>query len=164
MAESKPVANSSSSSAKRAAKATTPEAVAKAAAISADTVSPDNNAANSAGNGSANGRKTNKDKFDFSRMNSLAVVSFATALTSIGALAAIITGHFALAQLKRTDEYGRGLAITGLVLGYLTIGLWIVGGVLMLLAKAYLAKEGYFDMMPGMWMWGEMDHMRFDRD
>ena len=65
---------------------------------------------------------------------------------------------------KRTDEYGRGLAITGLVLGYLTIGLWIVGGVLMLLAKAYLAKEGYFDMMPGMWMWGEMGHMRFDRD
>ena len=36
-------------------------------------------------------------------------------------LVAVITGHIALSQIKRTGEKGRGLAIAGLVLGYLGI-------------------------------------------
>ena len=33
-------------------------------------------------------------------------------------LAAIITGHIALGQIKRSEESGRGLAVAGLILGY----------------------------------------------
>jgi peptidyl-prolyl cis-trans isomerase B (cyclophilin B) len=42
-------------------------------------------------------------------------------------LGAIITGHIALSQIKRTGEGGRGLAIAGLVLGYigLVLGLFL---------------------------------------
>ena len=43
-------------------------------------------------------------KFDFTKLKTLAVVSIATALTSIGAVAAIITGHVALTQIKKSDE------------------------------------------------------------
>mgnify|MGYP006906474398 CR=1 FL=1 len=46
-------------------------------------------------------------KFDFTKLNTLAVVSIATALTSIGAVAAIITGHVALTQIKKSGESGR---------------------------------------------------------
>lgn len=59
-------------------------------------------------------------------LNTSAVVSLATALTSIGAVAAIITGHIALAQIGRSGENGRKLAITGVTIGYVTIGLWII--------------------------------------
>ncbi|MUL78803.1 DUF4190 domain-containing protein [Mycobacterium sp. CBMA226] len=35
----------------------------------------------------------------------------------------IIFGHIALSQMKRSGQGGRGLAITGLVVGYLSLGL-----------------------------------------
>lgn len=51
------------------------------------------------------------------RYNVLAIVSLVSAF--FVSLAAVITGHIALSQIKRTGEKGRGLAIAGLVLGYL---------------------------------------------
>jgi hypothetical protein len=72
-----------------------------------------------------------KAHFDFTKLNTLAVVSLATALSGFGSVAAIITGHFSLAQLKRTEQSGRGLALAGLILGYVGLGLWILGGVAM---------------------------------
>jgi hypothetical protein len=61
------------------------------------------------------------------RVNILAVVSLVLAFfLSIGA---VICGHIALSQIKRTGERGRGLAIAGLVLGYLGI----VAGILLFL-------------------------------
>lgn len=39
---------------------------------------------------------------------------------------AIIAGHVALSQLKRTGDQGRGLAIAGLVLGYLLTAIIVV--------------------------------------
>lgn len=75
-------------------------------------------------------------KFDFTKLNTLAVVSLASAVSWVGAVAGVITGHIALAQIKRSGEKGRGLAIAGLVVGYLYIAgaiLWtILGGLLML--------------------------------
>lgn len=102
-----------------------------------------------------------RKKFDFTSLNTLAVVSLATALTSIGAIAAIITGHISLAQLKRSNESGRGLAITGLVLGYLTVAGWIIFGVLAVVAKAFIYRDfmGLQPMHPG---WFDMYDM-FDR-
>ena len=77
-----------------------------------------------------------KAKFDFTKLNTLAVVSLASAVSWVGAVAGVITGHIALAQIKRSGEKGRGLAIAGLVVGYLYIAgaiLWaILGGLLML--------------------------------
>jgi hypothetical protein len=40
------------------------------------------------------------------------------------AIPAVILGHCARASIKRTGERGDGMAVTGLVLGYLGIGLW----------------------------------------
>ena len=68
-------------------------------------------------------------RFNFNSLNTLAVVSLATALTSIGAVAAVITGHIALAQLKTEPKSGRALAISGLIVGYSTIAFWIVAAI-----------------------------------
>ncbi|KXO97829.1 peptidylprolyl isomerase [Tsukamurella pseudospumae] len=38
-----------------------------------------------------------------------------------GGVLAIPFGHIALSQIKRTGEQGRGMAIAGLVLGYLSL-------------------------------------------
>lgn len=85
-------------------------------------------------------------KFNFNSLNTLAVVSLATALTSIGAVAAVITGHIALAQLKTEPKSGRALAIAGLIVGYATIALWIIGGI----ALAFLRVKYGFDGPDGM--------------
>jgi hypothetical protein len=60
--------------------------------------------------------------------NGLAVASFVCGLAffcGITAPAAVVLGHVALSQIKRTGESGRGLAIAGLVLGYLVIAGWV---------------------------------------
>lgn len=47
----------------------------------------------------------------------------------VGSILAVIFGHVALKQIKRNGESGRGLAIAGLVLGYLGIAVLVVGGI-----------------------------------
>jgi hypothetical protein len=42
------------------------------------------------------------------------------------AIPAVILGHLARAQIKRTGERGDGMAIAGLVLGYLGIAGWLL--------------------------------------
>ena len=44
----------------------------------------------------------------------------------IGALIAIITGHMARGQIRRTGETGNGLALAGLILGYVHLLLGVV--------------------------------------
>ena len=46
----------------------------------------------------------------------MAIISLVSAF--FVSLAAIITGHIALGQIKRSGESGRGLALAGLILGY----------------------------------------------
>ena len=89
----------------------------------------------------------NRQRFDWRSLNTLAVVSLATALTSIGAVAAIITGHIALAQIGRSGENGRKLAITGVTIGYVTIGLWIVFGIVAFSVRAFI-EPGSFGHQP----------------
>ncbi|HEY9241647.1 MAG TPA: DUF1707 and DUF4190 domain-containing protein [Streptosporangiaceae bacterium] len=65
------------------------------------------------------------------RTNSRAVASmicglaefFTFGLTSIPA---VILGHIARGEIRRTGEAGHGFAMTGLVLGWLAIGLWLL--------------------------------------
>jgi hypothetical protein len=54
------------------------------------------------------------------KTNVLAIISLVTSITGIG-LVGVITGHLGLNQIKKTGQQGRGLAIAGLVLGYLQI-------------------------------------------
>jgi hypothetical protein len=82
-----------------------------------------------------------KAHFDFTKLNTLAVVSLASAATGFGAVAAVITGHISLAQLKKSNESGRGMALTGMILGYVGIGLWIVGGIVMALARSFVGQR-----------------------
>jgi Domain of unknown function (DUF1707)/Domain of unknown function (DUF4190) len=42
----------------------------------------------------------------------------------IAAIPAVILGHAARSQIRRTGERGDGMALTGLILGYLAIGGW----------------------------------------
>jgi uncharacterized protein with PQ loop repeat len=100
-------------------------------------------------------------KFNFNSLNTLAVVSLATALTSIGAVAAVITGHIALAQLKTEPKSGRALALAGLIVGYATIAFWVIGGIGLTLLRV---KYG-FDGPEGMdRMYGQMGQMGWDDD
>jgi hypothetical protein len=95
---------------------------------------------------------TQKDKYDFTKLNTLAVVSLATALTGFGVVAGIITGHISLAQIKRTGENGRPLALAGIIIGYASIALWIIGSIFWTALAFYRVKNGYgdFDGMRGM--------------
>ena len=97
-----------------------------------------------------------RKKFDFNHLNTLAVVSFATALTSIGAIGAIIMGHISLAQLKKSGESGRGFALAGVVIGYVTIASWALGGLFLLIVGSYVRSQYGVDFpmhMDGPWGW-----------
>lgn len=57
--------------------------------------------------------------------NKLAVTSFIFAIVG-GALLAIILGHVALVQIRRYGQEGGGLAVAGLVIGYLGLAFWLL--------------------------------------
>ncbi|GAA0992278.1 DUF4190 domain-containing protein [Subtercola frigoramans] len=58
------------------------------------------------------------------RTNVLAIVAFA--LSFVVPLAAIVTGHIALGQIKRTGEQGHGFALAGTIIGYALTGLALI--------------------------------------
>lgn len=102
-----------------------------------------------------------RPKYDFTNLNTLAVVSLASAVTGFGAAAAVITGHVSLAQIKKSGEAGRGLAIAGVAAGYTVIGLWVLSSIGMIALSIWGARYG----VP---LGGFGDHnggmMGFDRD
>ncbi|GAA2037382.1 hypothetical protein GCM10009819_22480 [Agromyces tropicus] len=64
--------------------------------------------------------------------NTLAWVSFGLALGSIffgllTSVAAVVCGHIARSQIRQRGEEGNGIALTGLILGYVVTGLWVAG-------------------------------------
>lgn len=70
------------------------------------------------------------------KTNALAIVSmiasivgFVWILPVIGSIAGVVMGHISLSQLKRTGEKGRGMAIAGLIVGYVGLALTILGAV-----------------------------------
>lgn len=69
--------------------------------------------------------------------NALAIASLVASLVwvcGIGSIAAIIMGHIARSQAKRTGEQGEGMALAGLILGYLGIGIVIAYIVVLVIA------------------------------
>lgn len=71
--------------------------------------------------------------------NGFAIASLvlSVALWGVGSILGVIFGHIALRQITRTGEQGRGLAIAGLVVGY-------VG--LLLAIASILAFVAFFSM------------------
>ena len=59
--------------------------------------------------------------------NGLAVLSLVTGILAyfllpvVGAVVAVITGHIARTAIRRTGEGGGGMAVAGLVLGYIQV-------------------------------------------
>ncbi|MET4158807.1 DUF4190 domain-containing protein [Agromyces sp. PvR057] len=64
------------------------------------------------------------------KTNVLAIVSLVSSIigffTGIGFLVGIVCGHISLSQIKKTAEQGRGMAIAGLVIGYIGIVISII--------------------------------------
>jgi Domain of unknown function (DUF4190) len=75
------------------------------------------------------------------RTSTLAIVSLIFGILGwfvlpfVGSIVAIITGHMARAEIRRDPLRieGDGLALAGLILGWLSIALWVVGMLLFLL-------------------------------
>jgi uncharacterized membrane protein len=64
-------------------------------------------------------------------LNSLAVASLACGVAQwftlgVTAIPAVVCGHMARRQIRRTGESGGGLAIAGLVLGWIGVTMWIL--------------------------------------
>lgn len=78
--------------------------------------------------------------------NVLAII--AIAIVWVVNIGGIVLGHIALAQIKRTGEDGRGLALTALIVGYVSLGLVIsffaVYFVIFALVFAAAASSGGF--------------------
>ncbi|MFB9308894.1 hypothetical protein BJY17_001640 [Agromyces hippuratus] len=78
------------------------------------------------------------------KTNVLAIVSLVSAF--FVSLAAIITGHIALSQIKKTGEQGRGLAIAGLIIGYVGLAaglIWIILVIVLAAAGAFSSSYSY---------------------
>ncbi len=76
------------------------------------------------------------------KTNTLAIVSLVLAFFI--SLGAVICGHIALNQIKKTGENGRGLAIAGLVLGYLGLVVGIIVTIIWVSFFAIAASNGGF--------------------
>jgi hypothetical protein len=70
------------------------------------------------------------------KYNAMAIVSFVSSLVGlfiipvVGQIVGIITGHISLSQLKTSGENGRGLALAGTIIGWVSLGLAVVGIIL----------------------------------
>ena len=76
------------------------------------------------------------------KTNTLAVVSLITSILPLY-LVGIITGHIALSQIKRTGAKGRGLALAGVILGYVGFVMVFVVGVVSAVAIPVFLNQQY---------------------
>jgi uncharacterized protein DUF1707/uncharacterized protein DUF4190 len=81
------------------------------------------------------------------RTNGYAIASLACGLGQfavgpLGTIPAIVFGHMAMSQIRRTGERGAGLAITGLVLGWGAVIIGVVIAVIAIVAGMGAAMHG----------------------
>lgn len=67
------------------------------------------------------------------KTNTLAVVSLISSIAAfvvlpfVASIVAVITGHMALGQIKKTGEQGHGMALAGTIIGWVGIALAVLG-------------------------------------
>ena len=66
--------------------------------------------------------------------NVMAIVAFIASFFI--SILGIILGFVALSQIKRTGEKGRGLAIAGIIIGFVSLILGIIVGIIIVVAAA----------------------------
>lgn len=83
------------------------------------------------------------------KTNVLAIVSLIASIVGligilpiIGSIGAVVTGHISLHQLKTSGENGRGMALAGTIVGYVGLGLWIIGMIVVFSLLAWAASQG----------------------
>jgi hypothetical protein len=70
------------------------------------------------------------------KTNVLAIVSLIASISGfvilpfVGPIVGVICGHISLGQIKKTGEQGRGMALAGVILGYVGIALAILGTII----------------------------------
>ena len=69
------------------------------------------------------------------KTNTLAIIALVASIAGfiiwgIGFIAGVICGHISLSQIKKTGEQGRGMAVAGLIIGYVGIALTIIGTII----------------------------------
>ncbi|GLI28000.1 hypothetical protein ARHIZOSPH14_22420 [Agromyces rhizosphaerae] len=74
------------------------------------------------------------------KTNVLAIISLVSAFFI--SLVAVITGHIALSQIKKTGEQGRGLAIAGLVIGYIGLVVGVIVFIFWIAVIGFAASSG----------------------
>ncbi|WP_232498009.1 DUF4190 domain-containing protein [Agromyces humatus] len=81
------------------------------------------------------------------KTNVLAIISLIASIAAfvilpfIGSIAGVICGHIALSQIKKTGEQGRGMAVAGLIVGYVGIVLAIIGTIVFFAIIASIAAN-----------------------
>ena len=63
----------------------------------------------------------------------------------VGPIVGVITGHIALKQLKTSGEGGRGLALTGTILGWVGIGLSLIIAIFFFVVIGLAAGAASYD-------------------
>jgi len=71
------------------------------------------------------------------KTNILAIVALVTGIAGltvipfVSSIVAVVTGHMARKEVRRTGEQGDGLALAGLITGYIGIGLGVLVAILL---------------------------------
>jgi uncharacterized membrane protein YidH (DUF202 family) len=77
-----------------------------------------------------------------STTNTLAIVSLVTSIIGLG-IVGIITGHLGLSQIKKTGEQGYGLALAGLIIGYLAVAAAVIFVIIVFVMFALAGSHSY---------------------
>ena len=63
-------------------------------------------------------------------------------ISFLGSIMAVIFGHIALRNIRRTHASGRGLAIAGLILGYIGVAILALGILFVIIGVATSSSSG----------------------
>lgn len=86
------------------------------------------------------------------RVNPLSIVALVASLAGlfavpfIGQIVGVITGHISLKQIKTTGERGRGMALAGVLIGYISVGIFVL---LIIFTAVIIATTGGSDVRYG---------------
>ncbi|GAB2866021.1 DUF4190 domain-containing protein [Lentzea nigeriaca] len=70
----------------------------------------------------------------------LSLVGFATC--GVTSIAGVIFGHIAMGRIKRGEEDGRGMALAGVIIGYVVIAGWLIYLAVIIIALVVAANQG----------------------